>query len=75
MVKGPTKARPDRATHSVDEKRQDIVQLQRRIAELEAFDPKTVTKRHSDSTVTQIQMAIERTLAAIFGYGTTEYRR
>ena len=55
----PQPSRPERPIHSIEEKRQDIAQLQRRIADLEEFDPNTVTKRFADPHVTRIQTSIE----------------
>jgi predicted nucleotide-binding protein len=75
MPKRPTPSRPERPHHSVGQKRQDIAQIQRRITELEGFDPQKITKRFSDPSVIQIQTAIEATLAAVFGHGTVEYDR
>jgi len=71
----PPPSTPERPFHTVEQKRQDIVRLQRRIDELDAFDPQTVTKRFSDPKVTEIQTAIDETLAAVFGHGTVEYGR
>lgn len=51
-----------------------ITKLQRRIADLEAFDPKTITKRWS-SGVKTLETAIEESLATVFGHNTVEYNR
>ena len=75
MARRPTPAIPERPLHTVDQKRQGIERLQRRIRELEAFDPQSVTKRFSDPKVTQIQTAIDEMLVAVFGHGTVEYSR
>lgn len=76
MARGLTPvARPERPQHTVEEKRQDIVRLQRRIEELEAYDPSQATKRFSDPAVTTIETAIGSTLVAIFGESTTDLRR
>lgn len=76
MARRPTThTRPERPHHTVEEKRQDILHLQRRIAEVEAFDPSQATKRFSDPAVTALQTAIGATLTAIFGHGTAEYGR
>jgi predicted nucleotide-binding protein len=71
----PNPPLPERPFHTVEQKRQDIERLQRRIRELEAFDPQTITKRFSDPAVTALETAIDETLAAIFGHATVEYRR
>jgi hypothetical protein len=75
MARRPTTQRPERPQHTADEKRQDILRLQRRIAEVESFDPSQATKRFSDPAVTALQTAIDSTLTAVFGHGTAEYRR
>ena len=71
----PQPSRPERPIHSIEEKRQDIAQLQRQIADLEEFDPNTVTKRFADPHVTRIQTSIERTFSSVFGHRTVEYNR
>ena len=68
-------SKPERPFHTVDQKRLDIDRLSRRIKELEAFDPQSVTKRFGDPKVTEIETAIDETLAAVFGHGTVEYDR
>ena len=73
MARRPSQSRPERPFHTIEQKRQCIAQLERRIAELEAFDLQTVVSRFSDPNVTALQAAIGRTLSAVFGYGTHEY--
>ena len=68
-------SRPERPIQTPEEKRQHIARLRRRIEELEAFDPATVTKRHSDPKVGGLEKAIDATLQAAFGHGTVEYRQ
>ena len=75
VARRPVAQRPERPTHSVEEKRQDITRLERRIDELEAFDPNGVTARFTDPSVKQIETAISSTLAAVFGQRTDEYNR
>ena len=67
--------RPERPRLSVDEKRQAIVFLNRRIADLEAFDPSSSPKRFEDPQVIKIQTSIQSTLQSIFGAITAEYHR
>jgi predicted nucleotide-binding protein len=67
--------KPERPFHTVEQKRQDIERLSRRINELEAFDPQSVTKRFSDPKVTEVETIIDQTLAAVFGHGTVDYER
>jgi hypothetical protein len=51
-----------------------IPRLQRRIADLEAFDPQVIQKRWGPE-VKVLQTAIEETLASVFGHNTVEYKR
>ena len=44
MARRPSQSRPERPFHTIEQKRQGIAQLERRIAELEAFDPQTVSE-------------------------------
>lgn len=71
--KTPPLSPPQRPVKSIEEKRQDIARLQRRIEELKAFDPSIVTKRFNDPDVTALEKAIGDTLAAVFGHRTIEY--
>ena len=59
---------------SADQIRQGIDRLQKRISELEAFDPASVEERRSPVT-RAINTAIEETLAKVFGEGTPAYNR
>lgn len=67
--------RPERPLRTVEEKRQDIMRLRRRIDELEVFDPQSVTSRFDDPQVTTLQTSIEETLSTVFGHGSVEYNR
>jgi len=75
MARRATPERPERPRHTVDEKRQDIVRIQRRIQELEAFEPRNVASRFKDPGVVRLQAGIASTLEAVFGENTAEYRR
>jgi len=59
----------------IEQKRQGIQRLERRIAELDAFDPLSVTKRFADPSQTALETAIAETLSAVYGHGTVEYNR
>lgn len=59
---------------SADEIRTGILRLQRRIAELEAFDPNTVSERRAPE-VKALQVSIEGTLERIFGSDTPDFNR
>ena len=73
MARRPIHTKPERPVLTIEQKRQAIAQLQRRVGELEAFDPQTIVDRFSDPTVTGLQAAIDRTLVTIFGHGTYEH--
>lgn len=75
MARHPSQTKPQRPIHTAEEKRRDIERLERRIAELEAFDPATVKKRFSSPEVIQRETAIDDTLSAVFGHRTVEYDR
>jgi predicted nucleotide-binding protein len=70
----PPPARPQRPNLSVDEKRRGIARLQKRIQDLEAFDPQKLQKRDAPE-VTALETAIAEALSGIFGHGTVEYGR
>jgi predicted nucleotide-binding protein len=68
--------KPERPHHTVQQKNADIDALQRRIKELQDFDPATVTRRHSNEpNVHALETAIDETLADIFGNGSDAYER
>jgi predicted nucleotide-binding protein len=75
MARRPTPPpKPDRPDLTVEQKRRCIDRLNKRIEELEAFDPQTVQKRFPPE-VTALQNAIDEALSAAFGHGTVEYSR
>jgi hypothetical protein len=51
-----------------------VTRLQRRIADLEAFDPQSVQQRWAPE-VKALETSIEESLAAVFGHNTVEYNR
>jgi predicted nucleotide-binding protein len=65
---------PQRANLTVDQMMRGIERINKRIADLEAFDPATVNERWSPE-VSVLGKAIEETLSAVFGHGTVEYNR
>ncbi len=75
MARSSPPARPERPILSVEDKRQAIVRINRRIEELEQFDPALAIKRFDDPNVTQLQTAIKSTLQDIFGIRTPEFAR
>ncbi len=76
MTRRPTPtSRPERPILTVGQKRQCIDRLQRRIKELEDFDPQTVQKRFSVPEVMALEASVDEALSAAFGHGTIEYDR
>ena len=76
MARRSSPPAPLRPVHTAAEKRRDILLLRRRLQELEALDPNSVTARFAaDPKVNSLQTAIESTLASDFGEGTTDYDR
>jgi len=65
---------PQPATLTVDQMRRGIERINRRIVDLEAFDPQTVQKRWPPEA-TALQNAIEEALTVAFGHNTVEYQR
>jgi predicted nucleotide-binding protein len=65
---------PQRPVLSVEDKRRGVTRLEKRISDLESFDPQTVQKR-SDPQVSALENAIDEALSAVFGHGTVEYGR
>jgi predicted nucleotide-binding protein len=60
---------------TVDERIHVIARLNKRIAELEAFNPSTVAQRFSVPEVMALETSIGETLEAAFGHNTPEYYR
>jgi uncharacterized protein (TIGR02391 family) len=65
---------PHHADLTSDAIRAAIPKLQRRIKEIEAFDPTTLTRRFDPST-TALENKIEGTLVEVLGHGTIEFNR
>jgi predicted nucleotide-binding protein len=68
----PPEPQPEKLT--VEQMRLGISRLQRRIADLEAFDPQVIQKRWGPEVKT-LETAIEETLAAVLGHNTVQYNR
>ncbi|MGH6835436.1 MAG: TIR domain-containing protein [Methylocella sp.] len=75
MARRPTPSQPQRPVLTVEQKRHGIARLEKRIKELEAFDPQILQRLFASPEVTALQTAIDETLAAVFGHGTVEYNR
>jgi predicted nucleotide-binding protein len=65
---------PQPTNLTVEQMKLGVTRLQRRIADLEAFDPQVIEKRWGPEVAT-LQTAIEETLASVFGHNTVEYKR
>jgi hypothetical protein len=75
MARSRPAAQPERPVLSVEQKQRAVARLEKRIAELEVFDPQTVQKRFTDPAVMALQAAIDEALSTALGHGTVEYRR
>lgn len=65
---------PQPANLTIEQMKVGIARLNRRIAELEAFDPSAIQQRH-DSEAKALQTSIEESLSSVFGHSTVEYNR
>ena len=74
MVRRTTPLEPQRAILTGDQMKRGIIRLQKRLDDLEAFDPNLVQERWAPE-VKALQTAIDETLTAVFGYKTVEYNR
>jgi predicted nucleotide-binding protein len=74
MARRSTSSPPEDRSRSVPEMRSGIERLTRRIEELKAFDPQSVST-HRSSEIVSLETAIEDTLAAVFGQGTPKFKR
>lgn len=75
MARRPaTPTEPQPASLTVDQMRRGIGRIQRRIEELEAFDPLSVRDRFAPE-VSTLEKSIDETLIAVFGHDTLDYER
>jgi len=74
MVTRSTPPEPQRAALTGDQMKRGIVRIQKRIDDMEAFNPNSVQKRSSPE-VRALEAAIDETLTAVFGHNTLEYNR
>jgi predicted nucleotide-binding protein len=65
---------PQPANLTIEQMKLGITRLERRIADLEKFDPSMIQKRWGPE-VEALATAIEETLASVFGHNTIEYNR
>ena len=66
---------PRAANLTLQQKKEAIPRLEKRITELEAFDPSSMKPEGGDPRVTALEHAIERTLDQVFGTDTVERTR
>src|SRR4051812_33440004 len=66
---------PQPALLTIEQIRQAIPRLERRLAEVKAFDPTAISRHDPDSSVRGLAAAIDDTLIRTFGTGTIEYLR
>lgn len=74
MAKARPPSEPQSARLSTAQIKSAIPRLQKRISDLEAFDPSTL-QEVGGPEVTKLRAAIDDTLTEIFGRGTVEYKR
>lgn len=70
----PASVSPQPANLSVEQMRSAIPKLERRIKDLEAFDPSTIQDR-GDPRLEALERKLIDTIADVFGYGSVEYHR
>jgi hypothetical protein len=74
MARRAAPAEPKRTALTVQQMKSGIARLEKRIEELEAFNPQLVQKRWSPE-VKPLETAIEETLESVFGHNTVAYNR
>ena len=74
MARNPAPSIPRTANLSALQKSQALTKIDRRLADLAAFDPITVRER-SDPRIKALEGALDTLLADIFGHATIEYHR
>lgn len=74
MARRSKSPEPEQASLTPEQMRNGIRRIQKRVEELEQFDPSKLTKRWAPETQA-LQTAIDETLANVFGHGTVEYNR
>lgn len=74
MARVPAPSQPLTANLSAAHMQEAIPKIERRIADMEAFEPNTVRDR-SDPRISALEKRLETALDSIFGPGTIEYDR
>lgn len=67
-------APPVSASISYEQMRAAIPRLERRVKDLEEFDPSSITRR-GDPRIDALENKLKDTISSVFGYGTIEYNR
>ncbi|MGO9600163.1 MAG: TIR domain-containing protein [Isosphaeraceae bacterium] len=65
---------PQEAPLTINQMKRGISRIQKRVEELELFDPETISERWGPE-VKVLQTAIDETLAAVFGHDSVKYNR
>jgi hypothetical protein len=74
MPRRAVPAEPKRADLSIQQMKSGIARLEKRVEELEAFDPQSIQKRWGPE-VKALQAGIEETLESVFGHNTPAFNR
>ena len=74
MARAPTSAQPLAANLTAAQMAEAIPKIQRRIQEVESFDPLTTIDR-TDPKISTLEKRLQTLLANTFGHGTIEYYR
>ncbi|MCE3231928.1 MAG: nucleotide-binding protein containing TIR-like domain-like [Rickettsiaceae bacterium] len=74
MARRPTYNEPKQVELTIDQIRRGITSINRRIKELEEFDPNAVGERGAPE-VDALEASLEGTIVDVFGHNTVEYKR
>jgi predicted nucleotide-binding protein len=74
MARRPPAPTPQPAVLSVDQMRRGIARLNKRIEDVETFEPQSVGGRNAPE-VSALSTSIEETLGSVFGAGTIQFNR
>lgn len=75
MAKAVNSVAPQTAKLTPDDMRKGIKRLEKRLAEVELFDPQSLDRNDPWSTVRPLKTSVETALIDTFGQGTIEYNR
>jgi predicted nucleotide-binding protein len=74
MARRSASPEPQRSILAVDQMKSGVRRLQKRLDDLEAFDPLSIQER-SAPEIRALEKAIDETLTAVYGHNTVEYNR